>query len=620
MRLLHVKTLKLTDFSAVKPPKYAILSHCWRHGHNEILFEDVEFSEPVTWQDKKKEAANKVLKACAVTDETGYEYVWIDTCCIDKRSSAELSEAINSMYFWYNEAAVCIAFLDDTDGRDDLGSSRWFTRGWTLQELIAPDNVWFYNRHWSFIGDRFSMFKALASITGIDEGVLRHGHNPWLATWDMHDRTGNLYSCPCGVDWPELRWILDKFSVATIMSWAAQRQTSREEDVAYCLMGLFDINMPLLYGERNKAFRRLQEEIVRRTNDQSILAWVDRKPSLSCHALARSPSCFSNFGQHIEKPRFLRHELHSPVHKLKTSTPIRMTKEGVEVELLVCKLENSREEIKHLGILDCTKKDSAMARLALPLLSQSQSNDVFVAARAYLLMLYPLDSWPSADGSDSNEVCKVGERVLGLEGSITWAERDTEIQISVRGVSRVLLLEDSTMWDGDPLLEVVRVGRVTDCDAGAGEYTVEGAPLSEADQEADQRVKFFPIRWDRGCGLLLFTKQQGRCEFFIAWSTTQPRTRKWAIWCRVLPAGPMLKRLFVSAKEGGFVLATDLLSDEECGHVSPGHRAVVDLGGGCSREVRAEVKEQRFLGQPFVELTVDVFLPPPEESERMMIE
>ncbi|GAP92671.1 putative ankyrin repeat protein [Rosellinia necatrix] len=155
MRLLHVETLKLTEFLDSNTPEHVILSRRWRHGLNGILYEDVEFSEPWTWRNRKPRAAEKVLRAREVARELEYEYLWIGTCCIDKRSSSELSEAINSMYLWRSKAAVCVAFLDDFDGLDDIGSSKWFTRDWTLQELMAPDNVWSYNRNWRFIDDRF---------------------------------------------------------------------------------------------------------------------------------------------------------------------------------------------------------------------------------------------------------------------------------------------------------------------------------------------------------------------------------------------------------------------------------------------------------------------------------
>jgi hypothetical protein len=152
-----------------------------------------------------------------------------DTVCINKSSSAELSEAINSMFQWYREAQVCYAYLADVSS-DFLGSravspavrrSRWFTRGWTLQELLAPATVIFLNESWVEVGTKSSFAELISSVTGI-------------ARSDMANfRDAN---------------------VAVKMSWAANRETTRTEDIAYCLMGLFGVNMPLLYGEGRNAF------------------------------------------------------------------------------------------------------------------------------------------------------------------------------------------------------------------------------------------------------------------------------------------------------------------------------------------------------------------------------
>lgn len=181
----------------------------------------------------------------------------LDTCCIDKRSSAELSEAINSMYSWYENSLVCLVILEDvTFTSQDLiwrhnteylerkiRGSVWFTRAWTLQELIAPRNVEFYDSAGKSFGSKLWMRQVLQTITGIDENVLK--------------KTRPLEKC----------------LVAEKMSWASARVSTRPEDIAYSLMGIFDVNMPLLYGERRNAFVRLQDEIVRRTNDPTILFW-----------------------------------------------------------------------------------------------------------------------------------------------------------------------------------------------------------------------------------------------------------------------------------------------------------------------------------------------------------
>ena len=192
--------------------------------------------------------------------------------CIDKSSSAELSEAINSMYGWYELASVCNVYLTDVtvtenDGNleTQLRASTWFTRGWTLQELLAPKDVLFYSIHWNWLGDKQELRATLSGITGIDEEYL----------------TGD---CP-----------LSDASIAKRMSWASRRQTKRTEDMAYCLLGknpfgleplesytngaqyysgIFMVNMPLLYGEGQRAFIRLQEEIMKSNDDHSLFAWV----------------------------------------------------------------------------------------------------------------------------------------------------------------------------------------------------------------------------------------------------------------------------------------------------------------------------------------------------------
>lgn len=178
------------------------------------------------------------------------------------------------MFRWYNRSWICFAYLSDMDdlassttSLESLGDSRWFTRGWTLQELLAPKVVTFYNASWQLLGSKETLSPFLSSITGIDEAIL-------------------IGKAP-----------LRKVPVATRMSWASKRQTTRTEDSAYCLLGVFDINMPLLYGEGEKAFARLQSEILQETNDLSILAWTstvtdpERREEYS-GLLAKSPSDF----------------------------------------------------------------------------------------------------------------------------------------------------------------------------------------------------------------------------------------------------------------------------------------------------------------------------------------
>ncbi|KAH8593057.1 heterokaryon incompatibility protein-domain-containing protein [Bisporella sp. PMI_857] len=265
MRLLHTTNHKLEEFGAHELPLYAILSHTWEG--NEITFQDIEGANVIN-----DERCKKVRNTCTVAADHGFDYVWIDTCCIDKTSSAELSEAINSMYRWYQESGVCYAYLADVlSTADDHQSmarsseflnSKWFTRGWTLQELIAPSIVIFFDQKWREIGTKSSLRQPISKITGIPDSIL-------LGDDDLE----------CA-------------SVAQRMSWASGRKTTRVEDRAYCLMGIFCVNMPLLYGEGERAFIRLQEEIIKVSDDRSLFAWESSDSSGGL--LATSPAAFSN--------------------------------------------------------------------------------------------------------------------------------------------------------------------------------------------------------------------------------------------------------------------------------------------------------------------------------------
>lgn len=270
MRLLDTHTRKLVEYFDPDIPPYAILSHRW--GSEEVSFtEMLDHGRRV----ERKAGFAKIKKFCTQARQGGYKYAWVDTCCINKDSSAELSEAINSMFRWYDESAVCYAYLSDvpgTLGQDDkmeaLKKSEWFTRGWTLQELIAPRELSFYAADWTELGTRRNLRPMIESITGIPTSALG----------------------------ASIKSLSSMFSIAQRMSWSANRVTTREEDRAYCLLGIFDVNMPLLYGEKSKAFLRLQEHIISMSNDQSIFAWglniITTRCGTSNHALlyANSPS------------------------------------------------------------------------------------------------------------------------------------------------------------------------------------------------------------------------------------------------------------------------------------------------------------------------------------------
>ena len=240
MKLINVDTFELaeTNFTPGDPSNkpYAILSHTWRE--DEVTYADVQ--TPLC---RQKRGWKKIEYTCAEAKRRGLEWAWVDTCCIDKSSSSELSESINSMFRWYQEAAVCFVYLDDFDRATPLKDCRWFERGWTLQELLAPGAVDFYDGDWTLIGTRNTMTEEIAEKTLIDIETLQK-------------------------DKP-----ISESSVARRMSWASYRKTTRTEDKAYCLLGIFGVNMPLLYGEGARAFVRLQEEILKTSDDHSILAW-----------------------------------------------------------------------------------------------------------------------------------------------------------------------------------------------------------------------------------------------------------------------------------------------------------------------------------------------------------
>ncbi|KAK0754307.1 heterokaryon incompatibility protein-domain-containing protein [Schizothecium vesticola] len=172
----QLATERLASFeSEGSIPVYAILSHRWED--DEVTFHEVDSQDPAV---KEKKCYRKLRYACEEAQKQGIAWVWVDTCCIDKRSSAELSEAINSMFTWYRNAAVCYAFISDSvifnstiPQLDQFKASKWFTRGWTLQELLAPTIVLFYSAEWAPLGSRETLSQTITEVTGIDDDYLR---------------------------------------------------------------------------------------------------------------------------------------------------------------------------------------------------------------------------------------------------------------------------------------------------------------------------------------------------------------------------------------------------------------------------------------------------------------
>ena len=243
-----------TDPGAV-PGGYAILSHTW--SGEEQLFPEVQEIGRLceeTNENPRDHVADKIRNCCVVAERGGHTWVWIDSCCINKESSTELSEAINSMFTWYVMAEVCYAYLEDVHKTDDTHArnsqfrkAKWHSRGWTLQELIAPAYIIFLSKEWEPIGTKRELGELLKACTGISVSILTHK----TSFFDV--------------------------SIAQKMSWASKRSTTRVEDEAYCLLGLFDVNMPIIYGEGRRTFYRLQEELLKKKHpDTTLFAWGNR--------------------------------------------------------------------------------------------------------------------------------------------------------------------------------------------------------------------------------------------------------------------------------------------------------------------------------------------------------
>lgn len=266
MRLLNTTTKRFRWFEDPRSVSYAILSHVWakpgdgcppEQSYHDLLAIQAKFPDgPID----ERLLSQKIRMFCKVAATDGYQYVWLDFGCIDQSSSAELSEAINSMYEWYRHADVCYAYLADVGcpgaangahpslAPKQFCDSVYFRRGWTLQELIAPSVVIFLSAKWTVLGTKHNLATTIERATRIDAAVLTH------------------------------RRALDTVSVARRMSWAARRETTKPEDEAYCLLGIFGVHMQPVYGEGSYAFVRLQEEICRNIPDQTVFAWGGTLP------------------------------------------------------------------------------------------------------------------------------------------------------------------------------------------------------------------------------------------------------------------------------------------------------------------------------------------------------
>jgi hypothetical protein len=321
--------------------KYAILSHTWaRNNWEEVSFEDMKDLDAA----QKKPGFSKLDNGCKKAAADRIPYIWIDTCCIDKSGPHDqIQSEINSMFQYYSQAERCYVLLSDVPGscpqlkdREKLKEvfhkskwtwekhimgSRWFTRGWTLQELIAPKNVQFYNRRWAWIGSlRGGLLETVSKTTQIPQELLKK--TPFSS--------------------------LEDYTIAQRMTWAANRRTTKEEDMAYCLLGIFNITMATIPGEGPRAFERLQLEILRRSTDHSIFAWNWRSgfkgTSKNEALLAPHPSYFLTRDP-VVPLRETRAENARREH------PFEMTNRGLQIRLPI--------------LTDSTKPSGSKARLAL---------------------------------------------------------------------------------------------------------------------------------------------------------------------------------------------------------------------------------------------------------------
>ncbi|KAF8843065.1 hypothetical protein BDN67DRAFT_964969 [Paxillus ammoniavirescens] len=286
--------------------KYAILSHRWFH-KGEPNFQAMVSKEGLD----DLPGYEKLVKFYRRAEELGCSLAWADTCCIDKTSSAELEEAIRSMFKWYRNSEVCIVHLANSAQPTHFQHDEWFTRGWTLQELLAPTRLKFYGADWMPLSDcrndkeNDEIMGAISRVTGINRRALRY-FSPGLL--DVREK----------------------------MLWASNRRTTRVEDVAYCLIGIFNVSMPIAYGEGRRAFRRLMEAIVQDCREWQIFAWAGPHSPYTA-AFPESPSGYRVLSEEASSalsPRI------RPIHRpWNPGYPFyTMTKRGLEIEVLLVEM------------------------------------------------------------------------------------------------------------------------------------------------------------------------------------------------------------------------------------------------------------------------------------------
>ncbi|KAI0545175.1 HET-domain-containing protein [Xylaria curta] len=261
MHLLDTTTYELRSDNHLtfREEGYAVLSHRWVG--QEITYDQLKDeieglrSDPAP---ARTPQLDKICRAAETARNLGIKWIWIDSCCINRVNTIEQTESINSMLKWYSDATICITYLNDVQKHESYGNaldtkcldslerngpSIWFSRGWTLQELLSPQDMRFYDKDWNFIGTKTTLARVLEEITGIDKRYLTREER---------------FETAC---------------IATKMSWMAGRTTTRVEDIAYSMLGILNINMTTQYGEGLRAFKRLQQALLSMSGDESLFSW-----------------------------------------------------------------------------------------------------------------------------------------------------------------------------------------------------------------------------------------------------------------------------------------------------------------------------------------------------------
>lgn len=434
---------------------------------------------------------SKIKWTCEQAVKDGFKYAWVDTCCINKESSAELSEAINSMFQWYKNAAICYVYLSDleaghistdrggwTSRKNALSGCKWFSRGWTLQELLVPKTLLFFDAQWK-------LHMLLKKETAW------HKEQPLEPIGILSDITG------IEVHMFKANASLNSFAVATRLSWAARRETTRLEDKAYCLLGLLDVNMPLLYGEGARAFARLQEEVLRKSSDLSILCWEPYDERQARLLLAPDCYCFRNEGGS-------RHTLNGG----RNVRPMSLSNAGLQLSLFV----NNERSLALLGHSHTrlVKANIDQRRLVLNIRAvpgAANAQDDAEMSDTFEVMRYPSSrrEWDRNIFLTSNddESFKWVERAGPMPYLVSrheWDEDDflyngpaflsKEVILLKSGVSKYVLLELS------PELEVLGAGEVSVSSQDSVAWYPDDLEMIYITDDGDDHnsVKFFAVR------------------------------------------------------------------------------------------------------------------------------